>query len=33
MPIPQVDLPEGFHPHTITYLIKGICPKCFEKQR
>ena len=26
--IPQVNIPEGFYPHAINYMIKGICPKC-----
>lgn len=28
--IPQVRIPEGFQPHAINYMIKGICPKCSE---
>ena len=26
--VPRVALPEGYHLHTINYLIKGVCPKC-----
>ena len=26
--IPLVNIPEGFYPHAINYMIKGICPKC-----
>lgn len=26
--VPLVNIPEGFLPHTINYMIKGICPKC-----
>lgn len=26
--VPLVNIPEGFSPHTINYMIKGICPKC-----
>ena len=26
--IPSVDLPEGFDAHTVTYIVKGICPTC-----
>lgn len=26
--VPIVTIPDGFHPHTINYMIKGICPKC-----
>lgn len=26
--VPMIDMPDGFHPHAINYMIKGICPKC-----
>lgn len=26
--VPMIDIPEGFTPHSINYMIKGICPKC-----
>lgn len=26
--IPEVNIPDGFKPHTINYVIKGICPSC-----
>ena len=26
--VPLVNIPEGFYPHSINYMIKGICPKC-----
>ena len=26
--VPVIDMPEGFRPHSINYMIKGICPKC-----
>lgn len=26
--VPLVNIPEGFSPHAINYIIKGICPKC-----
>ncbi len=26
--VPAIDMPEGFHPHAVNYMIKGICPKC-----
>lgn len=26
--VPLVNIPEGFSPHVINYMIKGICPKC-----
>lgn len=28
IPIPGVTLPEGYHPHSINYMIKGVCPRC-----
>lgn len=29
--IPMVTLPEGFVPHDVEYVVKGICPKCTNK--
>lgn len=26
--IPLIQLPDGFHSHSVNYMIKGICPKC-----
>lgn len=26
--IPPVEVPEGFEPETVSYLVKGICPSC-----
>ena len=26
--IPSFDLPVGFHPHSISFVIKGECPEC-----
>lgn len=26
--VPVIDIPDGFQPHSINYMIKGICPKC-----
>lgn len=26
--IPSVAIPEGYRPHAVNYLIKGLCPKC-----
>ena len=26
--VPLINMPEGFRPHAINYMIKGICPKC-----
>lgn len=28
VPVPIVDLPDGFLPHTINYIVKGVCAKC-----
>ena len=28
LPIPQVELPEGYAMTTINYMVKGICPEC-----
>ena len=27
-PLPAVALPEGFHQHSASYVVKGLCPKC-----
>lgn len=26
--VPMVEIPLGFKPHSVNYMIKGICPKC-----
>lgn len=26
--VPIIDIPDGFTPHSINYMIKGICPRC-----
>lgn len=26
--VPQVDMPAGFLPHSINYMVKGVCPNC-----
>lgn len=26
--VPIIDIPDGFLPHSINYMIKGVCPKC-----
>lgn len=26
--VPMIDIPDGFIPHSINYMVKGICPKC-----
>lgn len=28
--VPQIGIPDGFTPHAINYMIKGICPACKE---
>jgi len=28
VPVPQVEIPEGFEMHTINYMVKGICEDC-----
>ncbi len=28
MPVPQVELPEGYVTTTVNYMVKGICPQC-----
>lgn len=27
-PVPLVDVPDGFSPESVSYLVKGICPEC-----
>ena len=31
LPIPQVELPDGFHLHTANYVLNGLCPECMRK--
>ena len=31
--IPSFELPEGFYPHSISFVIKGECPDCREKHQ
>lgn len=31
--IPSFELPEGFHPHSISFVIKGECPDCRKKHQ
>ena len=26
--VPTLEIPEGFMPHSVNYMIKGLCPKC-----
>ena len=32
-PIPPIHLPEGFQPHSVSFVIKGECPACARKRR
>lgn len=27
-PVPPVTVPDGFAPESVSYLVKGLCPKC-----
>jgi len=31
--IPSFELPEGFFPHSVSFVIKGECPECSKKHR
>ena len=31
--IPSFELPEGFYPHSVSFVIKGECPECKRKHR
>lgn len=31
--IPSFELPEGFYPHSISFVIKGECPECRKKHK
>ena len=31
--IPQVPLPPGYHPRSVNYMVKGLCPTCSAKTR
>jgi len=26
--VPLIDIPDGFTPHSINYMVKGMCPEC-----
>ena len=28
IPVPPVEVPEGYEPESVSYLVKGVCPKC-----
>lgn len=32
-PIPHIDLPSGFIPHSVSFVIKGTCPSCAQKNK
>lgn len=32
-PLPEIHLPEGFVPHSISFVIKGECPRCTQKHQ
>ncbi|MGN0032472.1 MAG: Fur family transcriptional regulator [Candidatus Limimorpha sp.] len=29
--VPLISIPEGFYPHAVNYVIKGLCPKCSKR--
>ena len=31
--IPSFELPEGFYPHSVSFVIKGECPECRKRHR
>ncbi len=31
LPIPAVELPEGFHLHSGNFVLKGLCPECAKR--
>ncbi len=31
IPLPTIELPEGFSPHSVSFVIKGECPGCRDK--
>ncbi len=33
IPLPAIDLPEGFSPHSMSFVIKGECPECLGKHQ
>lgn len=30
IPVPSIELPEGFHMHFVNYMVKGLCKDCVE---
>lgn len=33
LPLPDIVLPEGFSPHSVSFVIKGECPDCRKKHQ
>lgn len=33
IPLPHIELPEGYSPHSVSFVIKGECPACRQKHR
>lgn len=31
--VPDIELPEGFTPHAVSFVIKGVCPDCKSRHR
>lgn len=31
--VPPIDMPEGFHPRSVNYMLKGLCPRCARRQQ
>ena len=31
VPLPEIVLPEGFVPHSVSFVVKGNCPDCYKK--
>nr|WP_314697008.1 transcriptional repressor [uncultured Prevotella sp.] len=31
IPVPQVELPEGYAQSSVNYMVKGICPRCSKR--
>jgi len=33
IPMPPIELPEGYSPHSFSFVIKGECPQCRQKKQ
>ena len=33
LPLPEVNVPQGFRLHTANYVLKGLCPECAKKAK